>query len=550
MECLNDKKLAEFLDQELTHKEELKIRTHIEECTKCRDRLGKCQMENEEIQAYFTKIVMPPPLPDSFVNKVRMQINESSKMSASVGKKKQQQQPKRMKKKFIVATTTAATVTLLLGASALVSPSVKAFITSLFERKTTEVSLQQAAKDGFIQSVNKQVTDKGIQLTIHDVVLDPTRISFSYSLKDTKDESVIFPSIGDPKNEIYIADLQGKRLASGGTGGVLPEDKQAEETIYIDQEKLPNHVVLHINVKKLGGERGLSNIKNMKILPDTTGNWQFKIPLDLQKAASQMKQKSIQQASFLDPKTKLKLEFSQLIKSTSRTSLDYQVYLSDSEKQQLKQKLAQTGLSEEMQRSLEGNLQNVYLGYQIVNKNGKVIASTNKEDQRKGILSPISGETLSNKKKRDSFPPLKNLDPYKIEVDHYSKHQLVQERVKLDLQEVKKKPVTISVQGNKLTFKIEKTKAPNDEVPQKLVAVGTFNSKIATDFPVGNWTWVMKDGTKTKWIHSYISNPEDKNRRYQMEFERSELKDLSKPITLELLSMPVYYPVKWETTLQ
>jgi hypothetical protein len=178
MECLNDKKLAEFLDQELTHKEELKIRTHIEECTKCRDRLGKCQMENEEIQAYFTKIVMPPPLPDSFVNKVRMQINESSKMSASVGKKKQQQQPKRMKKKFIVATTTAATVTLLLGASALVSPSVKAFITSLFERKTTEVSLQQAAKDGFIQSVNKQVTDKGIQLTIHDVVLIPRALAF------------------------------------------------------------------------------------------------------------------------------------------------------------------------------------------------------------------------------------------------------------------------------------------------------------------------------------------------------------------------------------
>ncbi|EPY6470406.1 DUF4179 domain-containing protein [Clostridium sporogenes] len=162
----------------------------------------------------------------------------------------------------------------LIIAAALISVNIPAFAKNISEFKSVIQALvgygvpKEGEYEKYSNSINKSVTDKGITLTINEVVCDDTELMIAYTIKtqdnikkivkEVKEATGIYFSLGQ-----YIK-IDGKEPS----GGSSSDGKYLDSNTYINSEsigigdmKLKNRFNVDLNVKDIDGVKGNWNLK-------------------------------------------------------------------------------------------------------------------------------------------------------------------------------------------------------------------------------------------------------------------------------------------------
>ncbi|MCM3766387.1 DUF4179 domain-containing protein [Neobacillus niacini] len=172
---------------------------------------------------------------------------------------------KKMKKSTMIASGIVASVAILLGTGftnstmAQVLQSIP-FIGSVFTH-SKDSTLKTTVEKGLSQTINKSATDKGITVTVNEVIFDGTRVSIGYVVQSQQAlEDNVNPSIGFK--------IDGKQPGNYGVGGNSEryDDHTILGVMHLDSStQLPGKFDLDVNFNKLG---------------DTEGNWNIYFPVE------------------------------------------------------------------------------------------------------------------------------------------------------------------------------------------------------------------------------------------------------------------------------
>lgn len=167
---------------------------------------------------------------------------------------------KKMKKSTMIASGIVASVAILLGtgftnnAMAQVLQKIP-FVGSVFSH-SKDSTLKTTVEKGLSQTINKSASDKGITVTVNEVIFDGTQVSIGYIVQSEQalDDNVN-PSIGFK--------IDGKQPENYGIGGNSEryDDHTVLGVMHLDSSKqLPDKFDLDVNFNKLGATEGNWNI--------------------------------------------------------------------------------------------------------------------------------------------------------------------------------------------------------------------------------------------------------------------------------------------------
>ncbi len=190
---------------------------------------------------------------------------------------------KRTKKNFKYKAVAAS----LIIAVALISVNIPAFAKNISEFKSVIQSLigygvpKEGAYGKYSNGVNESVTDKGITLTINEVVCDDTELMIAYTIKtqdnikkivkEVKEATGIYFSFGQ-----YIK-IDGKETS----GGSSSDGKYLDGHTYINSES--------IDIGDMNLKNSFNVDLNVKNIYDVIGNWNLKFSVSKNEAAKHTK---------------------------------------------------------------------------------------------------------------------------------------------------------------------------------------------------------------------------------------------------------------------
>ncbi|WP_243014767.1 DUF4179 domain-containing protein, partial [Brevibacillus borstelensis] len=217
---MKSNQLKAYLSDDLPHSESLLVERHVEECSYCQSELEKIGGELREIRVLGDI----PPLPDAFTEEVANKLAhlpfpfqaQDERMQVALNKpinwKKRSMDI--MKKTAITVAGLAAAVTF----GTMVSPTFANYVNSLFNTvNQADGGMKNAAAEGYVQEVGKKVTDKGITVTVKEVLADPTRIALIFEMVDKDGKKLDFKA-GEYGGEFTLTDNAGKDLNPEGDG--------------------------------------------------------------------------------------------------------------------------------------------------------------------------------------------------------------------------------------------------------------------------------------------------------------------------------------------
>lgn len=177
---------------------------------------------------------------------------------------------KRAKKNFKHKVVAAS----LIIAAALISVNIPAFAKNISEFKSVIQALigygvpKEGEYEKYSNSINKSVTDKGITLTINEVVCDDTELMIAYTIKTKDDIKKIVKERKDsssmPFSLFPYIKINGKQAGSSSGS----DEKYLDGHTYINSESmdienmnLKNSFNVDLNVKNIYGVIGNWNLK-------------------------------------------------------------------------------------------------------------------------------------------------------------------------------------------------------------------------------------------------------------------------------------------------
>jgi hypothetical protein len=167
---------------------------------------------------------------------------------------------KKRKKSTMIASGIVASAAILLGTGftnttmAQVLQSIP-FVGSVFSH-SKDSTLKTTVEKGLSQTINKSASDKGITVTVNEVIFDGTQVSIGYIVQSEQvlDDNVN-PSIGFK--------IDGKQPGNYGVGGNSEryDDHTFLGVMHLDSSTpLPDKFDLDVNFSKLGATEGKWNI--------------------------------------------------------------------------------------------------------------------------------------------------------------------------------------------------------------------------------------------------------------------------------------------------
>ena len=195
MKCPSADQLAQLHDELLTAEEAEQLKGHVKNCPSCQAVMELFEGESR----FMTETLQTPGLPDDFADLVLTKLEPY----------------KRAKKKsyWKRALLSAAGVALAFGITATVSPSFAQLVGGLFNTDSVDEGVHIAMDAGLVERVDLTATDNGITLKVEDVMVDSSRLVFSYQVLKSSGKT-IYPyfELHDSENEIVFIDEEGKEL--------------------------------------------------------------------------------------------------------------------------------------------------------------------------------------------------------------------------------------------------------------------------------------------------------------------------------------------------
>ena len=262
-----------LLDEErpLTKEELAAVEQHADSCLSCASLLESDDEANEwGIGLDMQEVAVSEGFTDNIMQEI-LALEDAA-----------QRRRIRHKRVGLIAAGVAFAVTV--GAAA--SPTFAEMLKSLFGYGYF-ANLDQAAEMGFSERVEGSDTDRGITLSVHEILPDSPRVYVAYQI--VKDGKVYEPmlQIDGKRNRLYVTDEDGNEYEGYSGGGGT-----SDTTISYINFKLPyglehKQLTLHMDIREVGGRReGVPFIEGLDEEPNpkVEGHWQVSVPFSFEKS--------------------------------------------------------------------------------------------------------------------------------------------------------------------------------------------------------------------------------------------------------------------------
>ncbi|KPV60847.1 hypothetical protein QJ48_03260 [Paenibacillus sp. A3] len=540
MKCLIFEQMMAYLDGEVPLQERQQMDSHLAACSACRTALESCMSDFAAFDALSDAL----PLPDSFTNEIMAAISSKAAENKTEPKLKTIDLILNtcwrgsMKKKMVV---TAAGLAIAISIGAYTSPTFASYVQSLLnlqaETKDQDIvfKVTNAAITPDQISVQYEFLKNGVRLSYEDTAkpfrfnMDEKQLDF-YGYGNEEDES--------RKNDVYVTDEQGNKLIDRSlihaTGYKNDSSLISIHLIPEMFEKLPEKIVLHVEVNKVAGKEG---------------KWHLTAPINVK----ELKEKSgfvITDKNFTFPNgTILNLKGWQSINSVSSIAA---VFVD-----------SKHGWANEY-----GPTQ---FGFQVTNKQGEAVAVYDPAGlQDVNYVGNVAGSD-SMAGLGYQFKRFKEDDDYTFELTSFHSYDKLGLDLNLDPQAIAKKPLVKDLGGGK-TLKITKVELKTDdglkEVPVRQVNGLPVDQEIA---PVGdkgifievegrldketvnltNWK-VKVDNQEKEWVvwdPTRLKQDENGNYKFRKVIIIRDVEKMPKNITLESVALNKKAAIDWKVPL-
>ncbi|MCW6091153.1 DUF4179 domain-containing protein [Clostridium sporogenes] len=313
---------------------------------------------------------------------------------------------KRTKKNFKYKAVAAS----LIIAVALISVNIPAFAKNISEFKSVIQSLigygvpKEGAYGKYSNGVNESVTDKGITLTINEVVCDDTELMIAYTIKtqdnikkivkEVKEATGIYFSFGQ-----YIK-IDGKETS----GGSSSDGKYLDGHTYINSES--------IDIGDMNLKNSFNVDLNVKNIYDVIGNWNLKFSVSKNEAAKHTK--------VFKPNTKVQFDESLVnVEKVSFTPMNTNITVTGDYKDKSREA---TKNREEDFKNGKSSGHNLYDWFVFDDKGNEIIPKGSKSYEKESLNDYTCNLNLVAVK---SIPKNLNVVPYRINFDmeEYKKYK-------------------------------------------------------------------------------------------------------------------------------
>ncbi|WP_289140838.1 DUF4179 domain-containing protein [uncultured Brevibacillus sp.] len=283
MRCHISEQLKSYFAGKLSPTASAELEQHVEQCAFCQKELDKIMEGTPVLDEFLAEELLSP----DFTQKVLEEIVVQTKVRT---------RKKGWKKRGIdIMRKTAIAVASLAAAIAfgtMVSPTFANYVNSLFHSvKGVDGGMKNAADEGYVQTINKQVTDKGITVSVKEVLADPIRLMIIWEVTDQNGKKM---KLDDVEWLFKLTDKKGK--------GINPDSKHPD---YIPFSSMPwgdnkeyfqsqvDFKEMFVNLDDIPDEL---NVKmEYSTINNTVGPWTLEFPVDMKKAKAVSKTVKINQ---------------------------------------------------------------------------------------------------------------------------------------------------------------------------------------------------------------------------------------------------------------
>lgn len=298
----------------------------------------------------------------------------------------------------------------LIIAVTLISVNIPAFAKNISEFKSVIQALvgygvpKEGEYEKYSNSINKSVTDKGITLTINEVVCDDGELMIAYTIKTKDDIKKVVKEVKEATG-IYFSFSQYIKIDGKETSGSSSSDGK-----YLDGHTYINSDCIDIGDMNLKNSFNVDlNVKNIY---DVIGNWNFKFSVSKDKAAKHTK--------MFKPNTKVKFDESLVnVGKVSFTPMNTNITVTGDYKDKSQEA---TKNREEDFKNGKSSGYNLYEWFVFDDKGNEIIPKGSKSYEKESLNDYTCNLNLVAVK---SIPKYLNVVPYRINFDReeYKKYK-------------------------------------------------------------------------------------------------------------------------------
>lgn len=424
MKCLNFEDYMRYLDSELTQKEAEKLEQHLHVCPFCQQQFHEYQQEYLIMDGFLQVDDLPETFTQDIIAKLPIGYYEWNKEKTIQEKILNTLWRGSILKKI---TVTAASLAAIISLGTFISPTFAEYVKETLFKASENVDkgIETAAKDGFVNVVDKEVTDQGITLKVREVLADPYRIVTTYEVMkggtalEVKD---FFAStdVGDEINKFYLTDDKGKvvkeRFNIGDSNRIVFEliDSDNPEGI------LPDNLIMHVEINQLDNNKG---------------KWHLEIPIDMLKAKSATKSYPVNKS--YTNKDGVEIKVQKIAFAPSGTIIQLETKHTKERADFITKMKEQRG-----QKDKAFLFKHAQFDYIIKNDKGEVVANTSGADK-----DSITNKSGYNKKEDtyisyNAFLPFSNQEKLTLEATSISYDEPIDYAISFKPSDLDKKKVT------------------------------------------------------------------------------------------------------------
>ncbi|WP_028544503.1 DUF4179 domain-containing protein [Paenibacillus taiwanensis] len=359
-----------LLDEErpLTNEEITALEKHAAACESC-----TVLLEPEEERDEWEWMTQIPDVivSESFTSDVMEQIHTINKAATK---------RKRMRRNTgLIAAGIACALVVGASSSPAFAQMIKSFISYGFGH------LDRAAEMGFADQVQATSTDKGVTLSVHQVLPDAPMVYVTYQVsKDGKvyDPFLSFDGMSGKQNRLYFTDEQGtvyEAKANGGSGGRMGSSDYSTVRVDMPHGLEGKPLTLHMEIQVVGGQdehtpESLHLPSNDKV----EGHWKVSVPFSFEKSEHAKIHIPLHQSTTSPQGVNLNVNKLVLTPTDTRLGLSHQM-TTEAKQRQVEHKppfWSQLSQNEYIQNELNAHR---FL-WQLLDEAGHVISDTNNSE--------------------------------------------------------------------------------------------------------------------------------------------------------------------------
>ncbi|GED69543.1 hypothetical protein BRE01_32450 [Brevibacillus reuszeri] len=431
---------------------------------------------------------------------------------------------------LLFPTTAIIAFFLIITLGTQVSPSIAAYMKSLFTEKGADEGLQQAAQNGYSQAVGASATDQGITLEVMEVMADSVRINIVYRLVDQAG-NVLSPDQLD-SYDVEITDPNGESVQNSSSTSLRYEKEYGYLRISNKIETSDQKLILRLDTAQIG---------------NTKGNWSVSVPFDITKSTAATTTFPLDN-TYVTPQG-LQIKLTGITHSPTATRLEYETSWTE----EAFKKLEQVG--EKLAEKIETT---GIARYRSFDHNRAFRIEREKNGVKIGEVKPLSGGASGKKEghlsHQDVYQPFIPGETYYLVLDSITKVEPFELSISFDPKKIDKQSAKATKDDNVFQISAYGIGKSDDEISRTEVTIDAYVQGMIPHIDSRFLLLTDEKGRTYRFkgaSHDYFETDEKGRQHIQAILKVEEQLDpIPEKLTLNFYGIPKRYTnVNWRVPL-